>query len=248
MDEKKCVLRVRGLEKSFDGEIILRGIDLDVYQGDVISVIGPSGSGKSTLIRFIDFLEEPDRGAVILDGTDYADTSASLKQLHEKVGMVFQSFNLFANRTVLENCTLPLITVRRLDRRSAKDIALKNLEKVGMASFLHRRAAELSGGQKQRTAIARALCMEPRLMLFDEPTSALDPEMVGEVLEVIRSLAQKGTTMIVVSHEMSFVRSISTRVLFLEKGVIEEDAPPQQIFTHPRSERVREFLSRHISP
>ncbi len=248
MDEKKCVLRVRGLEKSFDGEIILRGIDLDVYQGDVISVIGPSGSGKSTLIRCIDFLEEPDRGAVILDGTDYADTSASLKQLHEKVGMVFQSFNLFANRTVLENCTLPLITVRRLDRRSAKDIALKNLEKVGMASFLHRRAAELSGGQKQRTAIARALCMEPRLMLFDEPTSALDPEMVGEVLEVIRSLAQKGTTMIVVSHEMSFVRSISTRVLFLEKGVIEEDAPPQQIFTHPRSERVREFLSRHISP
>ena len=248
MDEKKCVLRVRGLEKSFDGEIILRGIDLDVYQGDVISVIGPSGSGKSTLIRCIDFLEEPDRGAVILDGTDYADTSASLKQLHEKVGMVFQSFNLFANRTVLENCTLPLITVRRLDRRSAKDIALKNLEKVGMSSFLHRRAAELSGGQKQRTAIARALCMEPRLMLFDEPTSALDPEMVGEVLEVIRSLAQKGTTMIVVSHEMSFVRSISTRVLFLEKGVIEEDAPPQQIFTHPRSERVREFLSRHISP
>ena len=248
MDEKKCVLRVRGLEKSFDGEIILRGIDLDVYQGDVISVIGPSGSGKSTLIRCIDFLEEPDRGAVILDGTDYADTSASLKQLHEKVGMVFQSFNLFANRTVLETCTLPLITVRRLDRRSAKDIALKNLEKVGMASFLHRRAAELSGGQKQRTAIARALCMEPRLMLFDEPTSALDPEMVGEVLEVIRSLAQKGTTMIVVSHEMSFVRSISTRVLFLEKGVIEEDAPPQQIFTHPRSERVREFLSRHISP
>ncbi|HJB92003.1 MAG TPA: amino acid ABC transporter ATP-binding protein [Candidatus Eisenbergiella merdavium] len=248
MDEKKCVLRVRGLEKSFDGEVILRGIDLDVYQGDVISVIGPSGSGKSTLIRCIDFLEEPDRGAVILDGTDYADTSASLKQLHEKVGMVFQSFNLFANRTVLENCTLPLITVRRLDRRSAKDIALKNLEKVGMASFLHRRAAELSGGQKQRTAIARALCMEPRLMLFDEPTSALDPEMVGEVLEVIRSLAQKGTTMIVVSHEMSFVRSISTRVLFLEKGVIEEDAPPQQIFTHPRSERVREFLSRHISP
>ena len=248
MDEKKCVLRVRGLEKSFDGEIILRGIDLDVYQGDVISVIGPSGSGKSTLIRCIDFLEEPDRGAVILDGTDYADTSASLKQLHEKVGMVFQSFNLFANRTVLENCTLPLITVRRLDRRSAKDIALKNLEKVGMASFLHRRAVELSGGQKQRTAIARALCMEPRLMLFDEPTSALDPEMVGEVLEVIRSLAQKGTTMIVVSHEMSFVRSISTRVLFLEKGVIEEDAPPQQIFTHPRSERVREFLSRHISP
>ena len=248
MDEKKCVLRVRGLEKSFDGEVILRGIDLDVYQGDVISVIGPSGSGKSTLIRCIDFLEEPDRGAVILDGTDYAETSAPLKHLHERVGMVFQSFNLFANRTVLENCTLPLITVRRLDRRSAKDIALKNLEKVGMASFLHRRAAELSGGQKQRTAIARALCMEPRLMLFDEPTSALDPEMVGEVLEVIRSLAQKGTTMIVVSHEMSFVRSISTRVLFLEKGVIEEDAPPQQIFTHPRSERVREFLSRHISP
>lgn len=246
MDKKKCVLSVRGLEKSFDGNPILRGIDLDVYQGDVISVIGPSGSGKSTLIRCIDFLEEPDKGAVILDGTDYADTSIPLKQLHEKVGMVFQSFNLFSNRTVLENCTLPLITVKRLDRKSAKDIALKNLEKVGMASFRHRGAAELSGGQRQRIAIARALCMEPQLMLFDEPTSALDPEMVGEVLEVVRSLAQKGTTMIVVSHEMAFVRTVSTRVLFLEKGVVEEDAPPQELFTNPRSERVKEFLSHHM--
>ena len=244
MDEKKCVLRVRGLEKSFDGEIILRGIDLDVYQGDVISVIGPSGSGKSTLIRCIDFLEEPDRGAVILDGTDYADTSASLKQLHEKVGMVFQSFNLFANRTVLENCTLPLITVRRLDRRSAKDIALKNLEKVGMASFLHRRAAELSGGQKQRTAIARALCMEPRLMLFDEPTSALDPEMVGEVLEIMKELADEGMTMVVVTHEMGFARSVATRVLFMDEGVIAEQNEPEAFFTNPQNPRLKEFLSK----
>ena len=246
MDEKTCVLRVRGLEKSFDGDPVLRGIDLDVYQGDVISVIGPSGSGKSTLIRCIDFLEEPDRGSVILDGTDYADPSVSLKLLHEKVGMVFQSFNLFANRTVLENCTLPLTTVKRLDRKTARAIALENLEKVGMASFQHRDASGLSGGQRQRVAIARARCMEPQLMLFDEPTSALDPEMVGEVLEVVKSLAQKGTTMIVVSHEMAFVRSISTRVLFLDKGVIEEEAQPQKLFTEPRSERVREFLSRYM--
>ena len=246
MDERKCVLRVRGLEKRFDGEPILRGIDLDVYQGDVISVIGPSGSGKSTLIRCIDFLEEPDKGAVILDGTDYAAPSVPLKQLHEKVGMVFQSFNLFANRTVLENCTLPLIPVKGMDRKAAKEIALLNLEKVGMADFQNRGAMELSGGQRQRAAIARALCMEPQLMLFDEPTSALDPEMVGEVLEVVKSLAQRGTTMIVVSHEMAFVRSISTRVLFLDKGVIEEDAPPQELFTNPHSERVKEFLSRHM--
>lgn len=246
MDKKKCVLSVRGLEKSFDGDPILRGIDLDVYQGDVISIIGPSGSGKSTLIRCIDFLEEPDKGSVILDGTDYTNMSAPLKELHEKVGMVFQSFNLFANRTVLENCTLPLITVKRMDRKTAKSIALDNLEKVGMASYQHRGALELSGGQKQRVAIARALCMEPQLMLFDEPTSALDPEMVGEVLEVVKSLAQRGTTMIVVSHEMTFVRTISTRVLFLDKGVIEEDAPPQELFTNPRSERVKEFLSHHM--
>lgn len=244
MSEKKCVLSVRGLEKSFDGDHILRGIDLDVYQGDVISVIGPSGSGKSTLVRCIDFLEEPDKGSVILDGTDYANASVPLKKLHEKVGMVFQSFNLFAHRTVLENCTLPLMTVKRLDRKRAKTIALDHLEKVGMAAFQNRGALELSGGQRQRVAIARALCMEPQLMLFDEPTSALDPEMVGEVLEVVKTLAQKGTTMIIVSHEMAFVRTISSRVLFLDKGVIEEDAPPQELFTHPRSERVREFLER----
>ena len=246
MDEKKCVLRVRGLEKSFDGESILRGIDLDVYQGDVISVIGPSGSGKSTLIRCIDFLEEPDKGSVILDGTDYANMSAPLKQLHERVGMVFQSFNLFANHTVLENCTLPLITVKRLDRKTAKAIALENLEKVGMAPYINAKPRQISGGQKQRVAIARALAMDPEVLLFDEPTSALDPEMVGEVLEVVKSLAQRGTTMIIVSHEMTFVRTISTRVLFLDKGVIEEDAPPQELFTNPRSERVKEFLFHHM--
>ena len=245
MDEKKCVLRVRGLEKSFDGEIILRGIDLDVYQGDVISVIGPSGSGKSTLIRCIDFLEEPDRGAVILDGTDYADTSASLKQLHEKVGMVFQSFNLFANRTVLENCTLPLITVRRLDRRLAKDIALKNLEKVGMASFLHRRAAELSGGQKQRTAIARALCMEPRLMLFDEPTSALDPLTTKSVLELLKDINQKlGVTIIIITHELAVVRSICNRMVVIDNGLFVEQGETAVIFENPQSEVARLLLGK----
>lgn len=244
MDERKCVLRVRGLEKRFDGEPILRGIDLDVYQGDVISVIGPSGSGKSTLIRCIDFLEEPDKGAVILDGTDYAAPSVPLKQLHEKVGMVFQSFNLFANRTVLENCTLPLITVKGMDRKAAKEIALLNLEKVGMADFQNRGAMELSGGQRQRAAIARALCMEPQLMLFDEPTSALDPEMVGEVLQVMRELAEDGMTMVVVTHEMAFAREVATRVLFMDGGLVLEDAPPEEFFGNPKNPRLQDFLSK----
>ena len=242
MDEKKCVLSVRGLEKGFDGDHVLRGIDLDVYQGDVISVIGPSGSGKSTLIRCIDFLEEPDKGSVILDGTDYTNMSAPLKELHEKVGMVFQSFNLFANRTVLENCTLPLITVKRMDRKTAKNIALHNLEKVGMAPFWHRGALELSGGQKQRVAIARALCMEPQLMLFDEPTSALDPEMVGEVLSVMKELAEGGMTMIVVTHEMGFARDVADRVVFMDGGVIVEEGTPSEVFDHPKSERTKAFL------
>ena len=244
MDEKKCVLSVRGLEKGFDGDHVLRGIDLDVYQGDVISVIGPSGSGKSTLIRCIDFLEEPDKGSVILDGTDYTNMSAPLKELHEKVGMVFQSFNLFANRTVLENCTLPLITVKRLDRKTAKNIALNHLEKVGMASFQHRGALELSGGQKQRVAIARALCMEPQLMLFDEPTSALDPEMVGEVLDVMKELAQEGMTMVVVTHEMGFAKEVGSRVLFMDSGKILEQNTPQEFFDHPQNPRTRTFLSK----
>ena len=244
MDEKKCVLSVRGLEKGFDGDHVLRGIDLDVYQGDVISVIGPSGSGKSTLIRCIDFLEEPDKGSVILDGTDYTDMSAPLKELHEKVGMVFQSFNLFANRTVLENCTLPLITVKRLDRKTAKNIALHNLEKVGMAPFWHRGALELSGGQKQRVAIARALCMEPQLMLFDEPTSALDPEMVGEVLEIMKELAEEGMTMVVVTHEMGFAREVASRVIFMDSGKILEENSPSELFDHPQNPRTQLFLSK----
>ena len=240
------ILEVRHLSKTFGKNEVLRDIDFTVSPGDVTSIIGASGSGKSTLLRCINLLETPTSGEVLFHGEAVTGRQVKAAAYRAKVGMVFQSFNLFANHTVLENCTLPLITVKRLDRKTAKAIALENLEKVGMAAFQHRGAVELSGGQKQRVAIARALCMEPQLMLFDEPTSALDPEMVGEVLEVVKSLAQRGTTMIIVSHEMTFVRTISTRVLFLDKGVIEEDAPPQELFTNPRSERVKEFLFHHM--
>ena len=245
------MIEIRQLKKSFGSLEVLRDISFSVERGDVIAIIGSSGSGKSTLLRCLINLESIDGGTVLVDGDPliqdgvYA-SPGEVRAITMRMGMVFQSFNLFANHTVLENCTLPLITVKRLDRKTAKAIALENLEKVGMAAFQHRGAVELSGGQKQRVAIARALCMEPQLMLFDEPTSALDPEMVGEVLEVVKSLAQRGTTMIIVSHEMTFVRTISTRVLFLDKGVIEEDAPPQELFTNPRSERVKEFLFHHM--
>lgn len=236
------LLRIRELRKSYNDEIVLNGINLDVYQKNVISIIGASGAGKSTLIRCIDFLEEPDSGSIIFRGKDYSDPATSLKELHEKVGMVFQSFNLFTNMSVMENCVLPLICVKGLSRISAEDVALKNLEKVGMVSYKDKNTVDLSGGQKQRVAIARVLGMEPELILFDEPTSALDPQMVGEVLKVMEDIATSGTTMIVVSHEMDFVRSISDRVLFLADGKIEEEGTPEEIFNRPVSPKLKQFL------
>lgn len=243
MPEHSPLLRVRSLRKSFDGTKVLKGVSFDIERGEVISLIGSSGSGKSTILRCIDFLEEPDSGEVILDGVDYCRQNQSLRPLRAKISMVFQSFNLFENKTVLENCMLPLTTVRKKSKDEAYETAVKNLKKVGMDSFTDRSTVDLSGGQKQRVAIARALCMEPELMLFDEPTSALDPEKVGEVLDVVRDLAREGMTMLIVSHEMSFVRSISSRVIFLEQGTILEEGTTEEIFEHPQNQRTREFIA-----
>ncbi len=237
------ILRVSHLQKTFGQHEVLKDINFDVNTGDVVSIIGSSGSGKSTLLRCINFLEEPTAGEILFHGKN-AETQWSRGQYHSRVGMVFQSFNLFANMTVLDNCLAGQTRVLRRSRRQAEEKALMYLEKVGMAPYRNARPSQLSGGQKQRVAIARALAMDPEVLLFDEPTSALDPEMVGEVLSVMRSLAQSGLTMLVVTHEMAFARDVSNRVLFMDSGVILEDDTPQNIFTHPKEARTREFLSR----
>lgn len=241
----ESILNIKGLRKSFEGLSVLKGVDLDVTEGETVSIIGSSGSGKSTLLRCVNLLEEPDGGAVFFHGENLCDPSVNLRALREKIGMVFQSFNLFHHKNVLENCTLPLVTVRGMNRSDAEHVALAELERVGMAEFRNARADELSGGQKQRVAIARALCMKPEVMLFDEPTSALDPEKVGEVLDVIRSLAESGMTMLIVTHEMQFAREVSDRVVFMDEGVICEEGTPEAIFGHPQKPRTAEFLKRY---
>ena len=243
MTDLSPILSIEHLKKHFGDHIVLRDISFDVHQGDVVSIIGPSGSGKSTLLRCINFLEQPTDGAIRFHGKN-AQTEWNSAQYHARVGMVFQSFNLFANMSVLENCVSGQMKVLRRSRKDAEDKALLYLEKVGMSPYRNARPAQLSGGQKQRVAIARALAMDPEVLLFDEPTSALDPEMVGEVLGVMRELAASGLTMLVVTHEMSFARDVSKRVIFMDDGLIAEDGDPQQLFTHPRQVRTREFLSR----
>ena len=243
---RDAILEVKHLSKSFGANAVLKDIDFVVHPGDVTSIIGSSGSGKSTLLRCINLLETPTSGDVVFHGDSVVDKKVNAAAYRAKVGMVFQSFNLFNNMSVLENCIIGQTKVLKRNKEEAKEKAMQYLTKVGMNPYINAKPRQLSGGQKQRVAIARALAMEPEILLFDEPTSALDPEMVGEVLEVVKSLAQRGTTIIVVSHEMTFVRTISTRVLFLDKGVIEEDAPPQELFTNPHSERVKEFLSHHM--
>lgn len=242
-DESAPILRVSGLQKRFGEHEVLRGISFDVHQGDVVSIIGASGSGKSTLLRCINFLEQPTDGAILFHGRN-AETEWNRAQYHAKVGMVFQSFNLFANMSVLKNCVSGQVRVLRRDRREAEEKALFYLDKVGMAPYRDARPAQLSGGQKQRVAIARALAMDPEVLLFDEPTSALDPEMVGEVLSVMRELAASGLTMLVVTHEMAFARDVSRRVIFMDAGVIAEEGAPEEIFVRPNQPRTREFLSR----
>ena len=238
------ILEVRHLSKSFGRNEVLRDIDFTVRPGDVTSIIGASGSGKSTLLRCINLLETPSDGEIIFHGQSVTGGKVNPNSYRTKVGMVFQSFNLFNNMTVLQNCIVGQTKVLKRSKEEARTNALKYLEKVGMAPYINAKPRQISGGQKQRVAIARALAMEPEVLLFDEPTSALDPEMVGEVLSVMRDLAQEGMTMLVVTHEMAFARDVSNRVVYMADGVICEEGTPQDIFEHPQQARTREFLAR----
>ena len=242
--EKELIVSVCDLQKSFGEREILKGISFDIHRGDVTCIIGPSGSGKSTLIRCVNFLEHPTGGHIEYRGTDVMQAFKKLPLYRTKVGMVFQSFNLFNNMTVLENCMVGQVKVLGKNKEEAKATALKYLKHVGMDSYVNAKPHQLSGGQKQRVAIARALALEPEVLLMDEPTSALDPEMVGEVLRVIRNLAKEGFTMVIVTHEMAFSRDVSNRVIFIDQGVIAEQGAPAQLFGNPQNQRTRDFLSR----
>ena len=241
------ILRLEHLEKTFGDHKVLRDINFSVSKGEVISVIGSSGSGKSTMLRCINLLEEPTGGKIIFEGMDICGKEMNLCQYRSRVGMVFQQFNLFNNMNTLANCVSPQMTVLKRTRAEAEKIAKEYLYKVGMSAYLNARPSQLSGGQKQRVAIARTLLMSPDIILFDEPTSALDPEMVGEVLDVMRSLADTGLTMIVVTHEMAFARDVSDRVIFMDGGVILEDSTPDEIFNNPKEARTKEFLTRFLA-
>ena len=244
--ENNTIIKIEQLEKSFGTLHVLKGINLEIHQGEVVCIIGASGSGKSTLLRCINLLEEADSGHIWFDGQDLMDLSVNLNALRQKIGMVFQGFNLFNNKSVLDNCTLAPMTVKHIPRAQAEETAIRHLKTVGLEKFIHADSRRLSGGQKQRGAIARALCMEPEIMLFDEPTSALDPEIVGEVLDVMKGLAKEGMTMVVVTHEMAFAKEVSDRVVFMDQGVILEQGTPQEVFGSPKEARTREFLSRYL--
>ncbi|WP_128436639.1 amino acid ABC transporter ATP-binding protein [Streptomyces cyaneus] len=241
-------IEVRGLYKSFGDNEVLRGIDLEINQGEVVCVIGPSGSGKSTLLRCVNLLEEPTKGQVFVGGTELTDPDVDIDAVRRRIGMVFQQFNLFPHLTVTENLSLPQRRVLRRDKATAAKVAAENLERVGLSEKASAYPASLSGGQQQRVAIARALAMGPEVMLFDEPTSALDPELVGDVLAVMRMLANEGMTMMVVTHEMTFAREVADRVVFMDGGVIVEDGTPDQVIGSPQHERTRHFLSRLLDP
>lgn len=240
------IIELVHLKKTFGNHEVLRDINLTVKKGEVISIIGSSGSGKSTMLRCVNLLETPTDGRILFEGKDIADKSMKLSQYRAKVVMVFQQFNLFNNMTALANCVRPQMIVLKRSRTEAEAEAKKYLDMVGMSAYLNARPAQLSGGQKQRIAIARALSMNPDAILFDEPTSALDPEMVGEVLSVMKKLAESGLTMLVVTHEMGFARDVSSRVIFMDGGVIVEDGTPAEVFGNPKVPRTREFLSRYI--
>lgn len=241
------IIEIKNLQKSFGEHDVLKGIDLDVRRGEVVSIIGASGSGKSTMLRCLNLLETPSGGDIMYMGESILDKKFDIAKYRAKVGMVFQQFNLFNNMSVLENCVLGQMKVLKRGREEAEKTASEYLNRVGMGAFIKARPAQLSGGQKQRVAIARALAMNPDVLLFDEPTSALDPEMVGEVLSVMKTLAKTGLTMLVVTHEMQFAKDVSTRVIFMDKGVVAEDASPDVIFDNPRNPRTREFLYRVLN-
>jgi len=240
------IIEVRHLSKTFGTNEVLKDIDFSVNKGEVVCIIGSSGSGKSTLLRCINLLEKPSGGEIFYKGENILDHKHDLRAYRTKLGMVFQQFNLFNNHDVLSNCMVGQIKVLKRSKEEAKDVAMKYLSVVGMEQFIHAKPRQLSGGQKQRVAIARALSMEPEVMLFDEPTSALDPEMVGEVLKVMRELTEYGLTMLIVTHEMDFAREVSDRVVFMDKGVIAEEGSPEQIFNNPKLDRTREFLRRTL--
>lgn len=241
------VIEIIGLKKDFGGGAVLKGIDLAVKKGEVVSVIGASGSGKSTMLRCINLLETPTEGSILYHDEDITAPHFELSSYRAKVGMVFQSFNLFNNMTALANCTVGQVSVLHRSKKDAENIAMEYLDKVGMLPYINARPAQLSGGQKQRVAIARALSMSPEVLLFDEPTSALDPQMVGEVLSVMKSLAKEGLTMIVVTHEMAFARDVSTSVVFMADGIVCEKGTPQEIFESPKNDKTKDFLSRFIN-
>lgn len=241
------IISIQNLSKSFGDHEVLRKIDIDVKAGEIICIVGSSGSGKSTLLRCINKLEHQTLGKIMYHGKEVRDVWKEVNEYRSKVGMVFQSFNLFNNMTVLKNCMLCTRKVLHLSKEEAFDRAIAHLKAVGMAPYIHAKPAQLSGGQKQRVAIARSLCMNPEVLLFDEPTSALDPEMVGEVLNVMKQLATTGLTMIIVTHEMAFARDVSTRTIFMDRGYVAEDAPPSELFRNPKNPRTREFLSRYLA-
>lgn len=238
------LIQVKNLGKSFGSISVLSGIDLDIYKGDVVFVVGPSGSGKSTFLRCLNRLEEPTEGQILFEGVDIVDPKTNIDKHRQKMGMVFQQFNLFPHMTILKNLTLAPVKLQGRSQKEAEAEAMALLKRVGLEGRAHAYPSQLSGGQKQRIAIVRALCMKPDVMLFDEPTSALDPEMVGEVLEVMKELAEEGMTMVVVTHEMGFAREVATRCLFMDGGRVLEEAPPAEFFSHPKNPRLQDFLSK----
>ena len=241
---KEPLIRVQDLGKSFGSIHVLKGINVNIYKGDVVFVVGPSGSGKSTFLRCLNLLEEPTQGHIFFEGTDITDPKVNIDKHRQKMGMVFQQFNLFPHMDIMKNLTLAPMKLQGKSQQEAETEAMQLLERVGLADRAHAFPSQLSGGQKQRIAIVRALCMKPDVMLFDEPTSALDPEMVGEVLSVMRDLAKEKMTMVVVTHEMGFAREVANRVMFMDEGYFMEDAAPEEFFGNPKNERLKSFLSK----
>lgn len=246
-DNREKIITVQDLKKSFGKHEVLKGVNFWVEKGDVTCIIGASGSGKTTLLRCLNMLETPTDGKIYFHDKEITEYNSKVEKFRAKMGMVFQSFNLFNNMTVLENCTFGMIHVLKTSKEEAEKVARMYLEKVNMLPQVNAMPHQLSGGQKQRVAIARALCMNPEVILFDEPTSALDPQMVGEVLKVMKELAQEGTTMVIVTHEMAFARDVSTKTIYMKEGAVVEQGPPEQIFYHPKSSYTREFLSRFMA-
>lgn len=246
MTIEQNLIEVKNLYKSFGKIEVLKGINAEIHKGEVVVIIGPSGSGKSTFLRTLNLLEEPTKGEIFFEGVNITDPKININKHRQKMGMVFQQFNLFPNMTVLKNMTLAPIKLKKATKAEAEERATKLLERIGLADRANAYPSQLSGGQKQRVAIVRALCMQPDVMLFDEPTSALDPEMVGEVLDVMKNLANDGMTMAVVTHEMGFAREVADRVLFIDEGIIMEEGTPEEVFGNPKSPRLKDFLSKVI--